>query len=37
MTAQELSDWYTAQTSDHQPVLPVPQELIDEDWRIGWE
>jgi hypothetical protein len=37
MTANELATWYAAQTSDQHPVMPEPQELVDDDWRLGWE
>jgi hypothetical protein len=37
MSAQELAAWYRTQTSDNQPLMPQPQDLVDDDWRLGWE
>ena len=37
MTQQEMAEWYQSQSSVDQPVLPEPAELVDWDWRLGWE
>jgi hypothetical protein len=37
MTSQEITDFYHSLESDHRPVLPEPQALVDDDWRFGWE
>lgn len=37
MTTQEIADWYATLESDHQPFIPEPKTLVDDDWRLGWE